>query len=606
MEDSARQPQDLWSDALMAAALLAVDPLLLGGVALRAPAGEVRSAWIAHYRSCRQAGGQTSGGQTSGGQTSGGQASSGPWLQVPADVSDHHLLGGLDLERTLADGRPTAQRGALQRADGGLLSVAMAERLSASSAAIIAAALDRGEVPAIRDGSGEPATARFAVIAQDEGIAPDERPPLALLERLAIHLDLTTVSHRDATPASAPDIGAARRRLSAVALPDAAVEALCRAAAALGIASDRAPLFALRLARAAAALDGADAMREQDIALAARLVLAPRAMQLPAPPSDDQDSAPPPPPPDDDPANADAGDPDQAKALEDKVLDAAAAAIPADLLTLIRDNAQRAGRRGSGGKAGDARKAETRGRPIGSRKGDLRSRARLDLLDTLRAAAPWQRLRGREPGGPIKVRREDVRVRRFRDRMASTTIFVVDASGSAAMDRLGEAKGAVELLLADCYVRRDEVALIAFRGAGADILLPATRSLNRAKRSLAALPGGGGTPLASGLIAAERMADEVRRKGRTPTLVVITDGRANVCRDGMGGRQKAQQDAEAAATVIRVQGCRAILVDNAPRPEPKARSLADKMGAVYLALPHATAAALSGAVRADARSGARA
>ncbi len=93
------------------------------------------------------------------------------------------------------------------------------------------------------------------------------------------------------------------------------------------------------------------------------------------------------------------------------------------------------------------------------------------------------------------------------------------------MDRLGEAKGAVEMLLADCYVRRDEVALIAFRGAGADLLLPATRSLTRAKRSLAALPGGGGTPLASGLAAAESLAEEVRRKGRTPTLVVITDGR---------------------------------------------------------------------------------
>jgi magnesium chelatase subunit D len=190
-----------------------------------------------------------------------------------------------------------------------------------------------------------------------------------------------------------------------------------------------------------------------------------------------------------------------------------------------------------------------------------------------------------------------VRVRRYRDRQASTTIFVVDASGSAAMDRLGEAKGAVELLLADCYIRRDEVALIAFRGGGAELLLPATRSLSRAKRALAALPGGGGTPLASGLIAAEKLADEVRRKGRTPTLVIITDGRANVCRDGMGGRQQAQDEAMAAATLIRAGGCRAILVDNAPRPEPKAKAVAESMGAVYLPLPHVSAQALSSAVR---------
>jgi magnesium chelatase subunit D len=582
MEKPPRQPQDIWSDALVAAAALAVDPRLLGGVALRAPAGEVRSAWLAHLKACRA------------------EAGSGPWLQVPADVSDHQLLGGLDLERTLADGRPVALKGALARADRGLLTVAMAERLQPASAAIIAGALDTGRIAASRDAAGDATPARVAVVAQDEGIAPDERPPSALLERLAIHLDLSALTHRDIAPATLPDIDLARLILPVVTMPDAAVEAICGASAALGIGSDRAPLFALRLARLSAALAGVESVREEDIALAARLVLAPRAMHFPAPPAEDQQAAEPPPPEPQDGADQSV-DPDQAKALEDQILDAAQAAIPADLLALIRDNARRAGRHAASGKAGEARKAELRGRPIGSRKGDIRSNARLDLLDTLRAAAPWQKLRGRVPGGPLKVRREDVRVKRFRDRMASTTIFVVDASGSAAMDRLGEAKGAVELLLADCYVRRDEVALIAFRGAGADILLPATRSLNRAKRALASLPGGGGTPLASGLIAAERMADEVRRKGRTPTLVIITDGRANVCRDGMGGRQQAQAEAETAAGVIRVQGCRAILVDNAPRPEPKARTLADKMGAVYLPLPHASAAALSGAVRAGAR-----
>jgi magnesium chelatase subunit D len=304
------------------------------------------------------------------------------------------------------------------------------------------------------------------------------------------------------------------------------------------------------------------------------------------------------PPPGDDTGEPSSADPDQARQLEDQIIDAAAAAIPADILALIHANVRRAATRGQQGKAGEERKGGLRGRPIASRRGELRSSARLDLLDTLRAAAPWQKLRGRIAGGPLKVSREDIRIRRYRDRQASTTIFVVDASGSAAMDRLGEAKGAVEMLLADCYVRRDEVALIAFRGASADILLPATRSLSRAKRQLAALPGGGGTPLAAGLLAAGRLADEVRRKGRTPTLVVITDGRANVCRDGMGGRQQAQQEAEQMAALIRAQDCRAIVVDNAPRPEPKARSLADKMGAAYIALPHVNAAALSGAVRA--------
>ncbi|MGL4239532.1 MAG: magnesium chelatase subunit D, partial [Beijerinckiaceae bacterium] len=401
-----RQSCDVWSDALVAAAAIAVDRAGLGGVVLRAPAGEVRLAGVGYLRS------------------SFAEAGGGPWVQVPADVSDHQLLGGLDLERTLAEGRTVAAAGALARADGGLLTIAMAERLQPSSAAIMAGRLDGG--------------ARLAIIAQDEGIGPDESPPAALAERLSIRLDLTSLTHRDLGSSFTPDVEAARRMLPKVDVPDSAVEALCAASAALGIGSDRMPLFALRLARVSAALAGASSVRDEDIALAARLVLGPRATQLPNQ-SPDEDT-PAEPPPDDQNASEQNADPEQAKALEDKVLDAAKAAIPRDLLALLNDGARQASRHASTGKAGDAQKAGRRGRPIGSRRGELRSRARLDLLDTLRAAAPWQKLRGREAGGPLKLRPDDVRVKRFRDRQASTTIFVVDASGSAAMDRLGEAK----------------------------------------------------------------------------------------------------------------------------------------------------------------------
>ena len=114
------------------------------------------------------------------------------------------------------------------------------------------------------------------------------------------------------------------------------------------------------------------------------------------------------------------------------------------------------------------------------------------------------------------MRRDDFRMTRFQQRTRTTTIFVVDASGSSALNRLAEAKGAVELLLADCYVRRDQVALLAFRGKEAELLLPPTRSLVRAKRSLAGLPGGGGTPLAAGIDAAwpwpTRSAARARRR----------------------------------------------------------------------------------------------
>ena len=140
---------------------------------------------------------------------------------------------------------------------------------------------------------------------------------------------------------------------------------------------------------------------------------------------------------------------------------------------------------------------------------------------------------------------------RFKHRSETTTIFVVDASGSSALHRLGEAKGAVELLLADCYVRRDRVALVAFRGKAAELLLPPTRSLVRAKRCLADLPGGGGTPLASGIEAGLALADAVKRRGGTPLLVLLTDGRANVARDGQGGRTQAGEEALTGARLVR-------------------------------------------------------
>jgi magnesium chelatase subunit D len=582
-----RPASDLWDDACRAAALLAVDPAGLGGISMRSPAGEVRTTWLVLLRQV---------------MVQSGAAVMPPIIQIPADISVSQLLGGLDLEQTLASGRPVAQKGALARANNGLLIIAMAERMGASTAGPVAAALDQGEVITERDGFSNRLPARFGVVALDEGIAADERPPAALLERLAIHIDLTDVSHRDMHELPFEEIAAARQRLPNVATPDSVIEALCGAASALGVMSGRIPVLALRTARAAAALGGRSVIAEEDVVLAARLVLGPRALQIPA--SDQQPEDSPPPPddqPDETPPQEQPSD-GEIKALEDVILDAAASAIPPDLLQILQQNTQRGARGANSGKSGDSKQKGLRGRPIGSRRGDLRSKARLDLLDTLRTAAPWQNLRrlnARRDG--IQIRREDIRLKRFKDRQASTTIFVVDASGSTAMDRLGEAKGAVEMLLADCYVRRDEVALIAFRGTSADILLPATRSLARAKKSLAALPGGGGTPLAAALISAERLADDVRRKGRTPTLVFITDGRANVARDGLGGRERAQAEAEQAAIIIRSQNFKSILVDNSPRPEPKARSIAMSMGAIYLPLPIVNATILSEAVRSHSK-----
>ena len=214
----------------------------------------------------------------------------------------------------------------------------------------------------------------------------------------------------------------------------------------------------------------------------------------------------------------------------------------------------------------------------------------MNLVETLRAAAPWQRLRGAQPGS-VAIRSSDFRIRRFAARADSTAIFVVDASGSAAFERLAEAKGAVELLLAEAYVNRTQVALVSFRGSTAETLLPPTRSLARAKRSLADLNGGGGTPLGAGIAAGAMIADAARRAGRTPQIVLMTDGRANVGT----GKASAREEALAAARTVRAAGIGAVLIDIGARPRPEAE-VATAMGARYVAMPRAQADALRAAV----------
>jgi len=98
-----------------------------------------------------------------------------------------------------------------------------------------------------------------------------------------------------------------------------------------------------------------------------------------------------------------------------------------------------------------------RGRPLPSRVGHLGGRGRLDLLATLQAAAPWQKLRTAPGSGALALRQEDFRIWRYRARSDRLLTFPVDASGSAAMARIAEAKGAVELILAQAYEHRDSV-----------------------------------------------------------------------------------------------------------------------------------------------------
>ena len=190
---------------------------------------------------------------------------------------------------------------------------------------------------------------------------------------------------------------------------------------------------------------------------------------------------------------------------------------------------------------------DTRGRMIRAYQ-DEQALEDLALVDTLRAAAPYQRLRAAtkmeqeklstqsqqlehqsSKGLSIVVKPQDYRRKAREKRVGAYQLFVVDASGSmAARHRMEATKAAILSLLRDSYVHRDSVGLIAFRKESAEVLLPFTRSVERAERLLASMPTGGKTPLAHGLRMAYTMCDRLLRAHRAERIqiICITDGRA--------------------------------------------------------------------------------
>ncbi|MFN4172219.1 MAG: magnesium chelatase subunit D [Pseudorhodobacter sp.] len=546
-------PDPRWLMAERAILLWQMDPSGLGGLWLRARAGSLRDRLLAGITAFVP-------------------------RRIAPGIVDEALYGGLDLAATLATGCKVI--GGALLASPTPIALTMAERCPPGLAVRLGRWIDEGG----------------ALLALDEAADGDDSPPSALTDRLGLFVDLDGIGWQTSR-AILPDAAAldsARARLRAVHIPAEAVEAITATAARMGIASLRAPLLALACARASAALRGADTVEEEDLRLAAALCLAPRALTLPDAPEDDAEPPPPEPSNPEEGEDATAPDPETMQIPEEMLLEAVRAALPPGLLEKLA--AGRAARvaAGSGG-TGAGHKGNRRGRPLPSRAGRPDGKSRIDPVATLRAAAPWQPIRRRlSPDRTgLLIRAEDFRLRRFQEMSDRVLIFAVDASGSAAMARLGEAKGAVELLLAQAYSRRDHVALLAFRGTGAELLLPPTRSLVQTKRRLAGLPGGGGTPLASGLRLGMELAQLARRRGMTPTLALLTDGRANVTLDGRGDRATAMEEATRMARAFAASGTPGLVLDTANRPQPELRALAAAMRAPYLPLPRADARALS-------------
>ena len=586
-----------WLAYLQLAQLVVLAPHHFGGVIVRSRSGPVRDRWLGALEKIAVQQGLLV-----------------PLRKIPSNITDENLLGGLDIEATLKQGQPVLREGVLAKCDQGIVVLPMAERLEIGIAARIASALDHGAIQLERDGQSKTMVCRIGVIVLDESIEDDEHVNPKLMERCAFHIDLDGFAWQSLPDEEVDkefsdfDPSRVQTRLAEIELEADQIDALVGIAIQLGIASIRAVQFTVRTARYLAALDplweGVIPSRDH-IERAVSMVLIPRATQLPEQTPEEQANEETPPPELDDTRSEESNAPQtpDEEVLEDQILDAARASIPADLLARLAQIAMARQKNSSAGKAGVSQMSSKRGRPMGSMAGIPSARGTLSLIDTLRAAVPWQAMRRRETanknriGRPcVLIQKDDFRIKRYRERTQTLTTFVVDASGSSAMNRLAEAKGAVELLLAECYVRRDQVALIAFRGSEAELLLSPTRSLVRAKRSLASLPGGGGTPLARAIDSAYQLAKASLKKGMTPTLVFLTDGRANIARDGTPGRAQAQIDAEQSARMAAQVKVRSLWIDTSPQAREEGQHIAHLIGSYYLPLPHAGAQELSQAV----------
>ena len=247
-----------WARAKLAADAFALD-WLGSGIVLRSGPGPARDAWLQRLRAALPP--------------------EIPMRRIPASISDDRLAGGLDVAATIRTGRPVAEPGVLALADGGILVLAMAERASSRVAARLAAALDTDK----RATLACPSEAGVGLVALDEGSDDSEAPHAILLERCAYIVDLSDVGFRDIEGEDDEriDLEAARARVDRVSADPDGVAALVAVAARMGIASMRAPLMALRAARAIAALDGRTQIDDDDVALAATLTLSPRATRLP-------------------------------------------------------------------------------------------------------------------------------------------------------------------------------------------------------------------------------------------------------------------------------------------------------------------------------------
>jgi len=497
-----------------------------------------------------------------------------PFVQVPLDVLEDRLLGSVDVEKSVRTGVTVFEPGLLARAHRGVLYVDDINLLDESTSNLLLEALSTGWVTVEREGlsvrhpcrplliatfNPEEAELRehlmdrigICLSADAEPLSQDER-----LDAVQRALDFSespatmTEQFKETSDAMETSIIFAREYLKDLRVARAQAKYLCEEAIRSGVQGHRGELFAIEVARASAALNGRDRVDAEDLQTGVKLCIAPRGTQISAPPEDDMMEAPPPPPP---PNNQEEEDQpeteqeeqeetppeeqeDQAPPIpEEFMFDVEGVALDPEVMKFT--NKANSGKSGSRGMIF----SDERGRYIKPMmpKGRVR---KLAVDATMRTAAPYQkkrRARAEEAaaasGDRSKIRGvyiegSDVRAKKMARKAGSLVVFVVDASGSMALNRMNAAKGAAVNLLGEAYQSRDKICLITFQGDFAQVLLPPTRSIAMAKNRLERMPCGGGSPLAHALNQAAQVGMTAQKTGDVGEVLVvcISDGRANV------------------------------------------------------------------------------